>query len=199
MLSSRNTGPESADRSDGTRVPRLDPPDVRRLVVANRPMALATPSAVTHRLTPRHPMREPTQAANGTPTKSVSDWPLMTQPSARPCWVAETRRETSVKITPVNMPQHAPPRVAQTATARKLPALATPADAPASAIGAAIRNGRLPQRSDPAPATIDERPQAIEVIATRLATTGTLLDRSRAISIRNGARVVPLAAAVNMA
>ena len=36
-------------------------------------------------------------------------------------------------------------------------------------------------------------------MATRLATTGTLTDRSRAISIRNGARVVPLAATVNIA
>src|SRR5690349_19186449 len=127
MLSSRRTGPESADRSDGTREPRLDSPDLCRFVVAYRPTALATANAEMHRLTPRHPIREPTHAANGTPTSSVSDWPLMTQPSARPCWVGETRRDTSVKITPVNMPQHPPPRVAQNATARKLSALATPA------------------------------------------------------------------------
>ena len=36
-------------------------------------------------------------------------------------------------------------------------------------------------------------------MATRSAISGTLADRSRAISIRNGARVVPLAATVNMA
>ncbi len=36
-------------------------------------------------------------------------------------------------------------------------------------------------------------------MATRLATSGTLTRRSRAMSIRNGARVVPLAAAVNIA
>ena len=36
-------------------------------------------------------------------------------------------------------------------------------------------------------------------MATRLAISGTLTDRSRAMSIRNGARVVPLAATVNMA
>ena len=42
-------------------------------------------------------------------------------------------------------------------------------------------------------------PQEIELIATRSAISGTLADRSRAISIRNGARVVPLAATVNIA
>ena len=50
----------------------------------------------------------------------------MTQPSARPCWRAATRPETSVKITPENMPQHAPAKVTQVATARKLPEVATP-------------------------------------------------------------------------
>ena len=57
----------------------------------------------------------------------------------------------------------------------------------------------MPQRSEPAPAKIEVMPQATEVIATRLAISGTLTDRSRAMSIRNGARVVPLAATVNIA
>ena len=57
----------------------------------------------------------------------------------------------------------------------------------------------MPQRSEPAPAKIEVMPQATELIATRLATNGTLTDRSRAMSIRNGARVVPLAATVNIA
>ena len=41
-------------------------------------------------------------------------------------------------------------------------------------------------------------PQEIEVIATRLATSGRLVARSRAMSIRNGARVVPLQEAANI-
>ena len=57
----------------------------------------------------------------------------------------------------------------------------------------------MPQRSEPAPANIEVMPQATEVMATRLAISGTLTDRSRAMSIRNGARVVPLAATVNIA
>ena len=199
MPSSRSTGRESAARIDGTLVPARFRASARAAVVASRPIAVATASAATQRLTPRQPILEPTHAAIGTPTSSVSDWPLMTQPSARPCWSAETRPETSVKITPVNMPQHPPASVAQAATARKVPAVATPIDASASASGPPIRNGRRPHRSDPAPANIDVIPHEIEVTATRLATSGTLTRRSRAMSIRNGARVVPLAAAVNMA
>ena len=49
------------------------------------------------------------------------------------------------------------------------------------------------------PAITDVTPQESELMATRSAINGTLADRSRAISIRNGARVVPLAATVNMA
>ena len=199
MPSSCSTGRESAARIDGTLELDAGPTSARTTVVANRPTALARASAATQRLTPRQPTLDPTQAATGTPTSSVSDWPLMTQPNARPCCPAETRPETSVNTTPVNMPQHAPPSVAHAVTARKLSAVATPAEARASAIGPPIRKGRRPHRSDPAPASIDAIPQAIEVIATRLATSGTLTRRSCAISIRNGARVVPLAAAVNIA
>src|SRR6202008_317914 len=62
-----------------------------------------------------------------------------------------------------------------------------------------IRNGRRPHRSDPAPANIDATPQEIEVTATRLATSGTLTRRSRAMSIGTGPRVGPRPAAVNIA
>ena len=103
-----------------------------------------------------------------------------------------------MKITPVNIPLH-PPSVAQATTPGNVSAVATPEEATASASGPPIRNGRRPHRSDPAPANIDASPQEIEVMATRLATSGTLTRRSRAMSIRNGARVVPLAAAVNIA
>src|SRR3712207_9433196 len=48
------------------------------------------------------------------------------------------------------------------------------------------------QRSEPAPAISEVAPQAIEVMAIRFATSGRLEDRSRAMSIRKGARVVPL-------
>ena len=150
-------------------------------------------------LTPRQPIQEPTQAASGTPTRSVSDWPLITQPSARPCWVGRTRDETSVNTVPLNRPQNPPAIVPQAATARKLPPVATPTVATASPSGPPIRNGRVPQRSEPAPAKIEVMPQATEVMATRLAISGTLTERSRAMSIRNGARVVPLAATVNIA
>src|SRR5262249_51448229 len=60
------------------------------------------------------------------------------------------------------------------------------------------RNGRRPQRSEPAPARIEVMPQETELMAIRLATRATLVDRSRAMSMRNGARVVPLADMVNM-
>ena len=189
----------SAARIDGTLRADAVPVSARAAVVAIRPIALAAANAATQRLTPRQPMLEPTQAATGTPMSSVSDWPLMTQPKARPCWPAETRPETSVKITPVNIPLHPPPSVAQATTPRNVSAVATPEEATASASGPPIRNGRRPHRSDPAPANIDASPQEIEVMATRLATSGTLTRRSRAMSIRNGARVVPLAAAVNIA
>ena len=62
-----------------------------------------------------------------------------------------------------------------------------------------MRKGRVPHRSAPVPAKIEVMPQVMELIATRLAISGTLVCRSRAISIRNGARVVPLAETVNMA
>src|ERR1700733_8306044 len=123
----------------------------------------------------------------------------MTQPNARPCCVGDTRADTSAKITPLNRPQNAPASVTQAATAPKLPPVAMPVVATASPSGPASRNGRVPQRSDPAPAITDVTPQESELMATRSAISGTLADRSRAISIRNGARVVPLAATVNMA
>ena len=59
-------------------------------------------------------------------------------------------------------------------------------------------NSLRPHRSDPAPATIEATPQAIEVIAIRLATMAMLVPRSRDMSNRNGARVVPLHEAANI-
>ena len=53
---------------------------------------------------------------------------------------------------PLNRPQNPPAIVPQTATARKLPPVATPTVATASPSGPPIRNGRVPQRSEPAPA-----------------------------------------------
>src|SRR5258708_35780965 len=49
-----------------------------------------------------------------------------------------------------------------------------------------------PTQSDTTPPTAEARPHVIEVIDTRLATSGMLTSRSWAIEIRNGARVVPL-------
>src|SRR5258708_26327548 len=49
-----------------------------------------------------------------------------------------------------------------------------------------------PTQSDATPPTAEARPQVIEVIDTRLATSGMLTSRSCAIDRRNGARVVPL-------
>ena len=69
-------------RIDGTHGARCDIRIRARRVVASRPIALTSASAATQRLTPRQPILEPTQAASGTPTSKVSDWPLMTQPSA---------------------------------------------------------------------------------------------------------------------
>ena len=49
------------------------------------------------------------------------------------------------------------------------------------------------------PAIMPETAHETEVAATRSATSGMLVDRSRAMSNRNGARVVPLEEAANMA
>ena len=99
------------------------PVSTRAAVVAIRPIALAAASAATQRLTPRQPIWNRPRRATGTPISSVSDWPLMTQPKARPCWPAETRAETSVNITPVNIPLHPPPSVAQATTPRNVSAV----------------------------------------------------------------------------
>ena len=66
-------------------------------------------------------------------------------------------------------------------------------------IGPPTKNGRRPHLSDPAPATNEAMPQAMEVMAIRFATTGKLVARSWAMTSRNGARVVPLLDAANMA
>ena len=48
------------------------------------------------------------------------------------------------------------------------------------------------------PAKTEDTPQEIDVAAIRFATIGRLVDRSRAMSIRKGARVVPEEEAANM-
>ena len=52
-------------------------------------------------------------------------------------------------------------------------------------------------RSDSQPATAEVSPQVIDVSDTRLATSGMVTSRSRAMSSRKGARVVPLDDAAN--
>ena len=137
-------------------------------------------------------MTEPTAAAIGTPTTRVSDWPLITQPSARPRWLSGTRPETSAKITPEKAPAQPPPTAAQSATQKNEPAQAWATIASARAKGAAIRSGRRPITSDSQPPRAEVMPQAVAVSETRLATSGMATSRSCAMSSRKGARVVPL-------
>src|SRR5258708_35191066 len=101
-------------------------------------------------------------------------------------------------ITPVNMPLQPPAATDHEATNRNVGAVAIPTSVNARPRGPRIRNGRRPQRSDPAPANIPAIAQETDVAATRSATRGMLVDRSLAISSRNGARVVPLDAAANI-
>src|ERR1051325_5424982 len=126
MASNRITGRDNAAFGAGIRdMVRALP--LRRLdVVARRLAVVSNASPAMHRFTPRQPIQDPTQAASGTPISSVSDCPLITQPSARPCWLGSTRADTSVKVVPLNRPQNPPAMVAQTATLRKLGAVATP-------------------------------------------------------------------------
>ena len=73
MASSRSTGRDSAARIDGTRAAATGSMVARRAVAASRLAAVISASAAMHRLTPRQPIQEPTQAASGTPMSSVSD------------------------------------------------------------------------------------------------------------------------------
>ena len=93
---------------------------------------------------PRQPISEPTAAAIGTPTTRVSDWPLITQPSARPRWRSATRPETSAKTTPVKAPPQPPPTVAHTATQKKEPASACASTASARQTAPPTSSGRRP-------------------------------------------------------
>ncbi len=85
MPSSRNTGRDNAVRIEGMRVAVADTAPMGLAVTANSPMAVISARAAMQILTPRQPIHAPTQAARGTPTSKVSDWPLIAQPSARPC------------------------------------------------------------------------------------------------------------------
>src|SRR6266851_4623423 len=128
----------------------------------------------------------------GTPITRVSDWPLITQPSARPRWLSGTRPETSAKTTPMKAPAQPPPTVAQTATQKNEPASACASTARERAKRPPTSSGCRPTTSDNQPPSAEVMPQAVAVSDTRLATTGMLTSRSRAMSSRNGARVVPL-------
>ena len=60
-------------------------------------VAAATANAQTAiiMLTPRQPTKLPIQLAAGTPSNRASDWPLITQPIARPRIESATRSATS--------------------------------------------------------------------------------------------------------
>ena len=120
---------------------------VRAVVVASRQTVVISASTAMQTLTPRQPIHEPTQAASGTPTRSVSDWPLITQPSARPCWVGRTRDETSVNTVPLNRPQNPPAIVPQTAT-REETAAGRDADRRHAQVRAVRRSGTAGCPSD---------------------------------------------------
>ena len=187
---------DSAVRSDGRTPPRRWPA-VPRPTAANRLRLAAKARPPTQISQPRQPISEPTAAAMGTPITKVSDWPLITQPSARPRWLSGTRPETSAKTTPMKAPLQPPPTVAHTAIQRKEPASACASTARAREKRAATRRGRRPTTSDNQPPSADVRPHDMDVRDTRLATIGMLTSRSCAMSSRKGARVVPLEVAAN--
>ena len=85
------------------------------------------------------------------------------------------------------------PSAAQTATQRKEPASACAHQRDGQREQRPTAStGRRPTRSDSQPARAEVMPQAVAVSDTRLATSGMLTSRSRAMSSRKGARVVPL-------
>ena len=88
--------------------------------------------------------------------------------------------------------------VAQTATQKKELASAWPTSVAASPDSAITSTTRRPRTSDSQPATADETPHAVAVREMRLATSAMLTERSRPMSIRKGARVVPLEVQANM-
>ena len=67
----RSTGRDSAARIDGTRAVAMGPMRLRLVVVASRQAVVISASPAMQTLTPRHPIQEPTQAASGTPMRSV--------------------------------------------------------------------------------------------------------------------------------
>ena len=83
VVSRPSTRGDKAVRSDGRVAGRVWPPGVRP-TVRNRLRQPANESPATQTSQPRQPIRAPMAAASGTPTTRVRDWPLMTQPRARP-------------------------------------------------------------------------------------------------------------------
>src|SRR5258707_14881093 len=92
----------------------------------------------------------------------------------------------------MKVPEQPPATVAHAATQKKLPASAMATIARLKQSRPPISSTRRPNQSDVTPPTTEANPQEIEVIDTRLATSGMLTSRSCAIDSRNGARVVPL-------
>ena len=92
----------------------------------------------------------------------------------------------------MKVPAQPPPSVAHTTTHRKLPAIDWPSMAMASTNRPPTSIARRPIRSDSEPPTAEAMPHEVAVKDTRFATRPTLTPRSWLISIRNGARVVPL-------
>src|SRR5262249_61611007 len=113
-------------------------------------------SAATHQNQPRQPISAPTAAAIGTPTTRVSDWPVITQPMARPRWLSGTWADTSAKIVPMKAPQQAPPAAAHTAIQKKEPASACAAMASARVLSPLTSTGVPPDQAEPARAQAQE-------------------------------------------
>src|SRR3990167_7256460 len=193
---SPSTRGDSAVRNEGRPVGRVWSV-VPRPTVANRLTQARRERPARQISQPRQPTSEPTAAAIGTPISRGSDWPLITQPSARPRWLSATRPETSANATPVKAPQQPPAIVAHTPTQKNEPACACAARQRARANGEATSKARRPMRSDSQPPKAEATPQETDVSDTRLATSCMETSRSRAISSRNGARVVPLEVVAN--
>ena len=171
-------------------------PAVPRPTAANRLRLAAKTRPPTQISQPRQPISEPTAAAMGTPITKVSDWPLITQPSARPRWLSGTRPETSAKTTPMKAPLQPPPTVAHTAIQKKEPASACASTERARRRGPHQKRPSADDIGQPA-TQAEVRPHDMDVSDTRLATSGMLTSRSGAMSSRKGARVVPLEVAAN--
>ena len=173
---------------------------VHRLQRSGKSAAAAASASAATQIAPRASRSAcRSQPPSGTPTSRVSDCPAITQPSARPrCAVHGAGRglgHQHAGVGPGAAAGHGRPGRRPSEAPGGGP---TPTRLSARPSGPPIRKGRRPQRSDPAPASSEATPQATEVIAIRLATSASEVSRSRAMSSRKGARVVPEQEAANM-